>query len=77
MEENDIKEAPHGAREQHDAEFDRRMRISQLYVGAGLFLAVLGVHAFVRELPILFLAIPGLAMGLKLDSFISGFGSKK
>ena len=42
----------------------------QLIIGAILFLAVLYVHAFVKELHILLLATPGLIMGIRLDALI-------
>jgi len=49
---------------------------AKFVVGAILFAGMLYIHAYVKELSIFLMAVPGLLMGVDLSKYIPG-GNKK
>ena len=50
---------------------------AKFIVGAILFAGMLYIHAYVKELSIFLMAVPGLLMGVDLSKYIPNGGNKK
>ena len=58
------------------AEQTKALEWAKFVVGAILFAGMLYIHAYVKELSIFLMAVPGLLMGVDLSKFLPNGGKK-
>lgn len=58
------------------AEQGKALEWAKFLVGAVLFGGMLYIHAYVKELSIFLMAVPGLLMGVDLSKYIPNGGKK-
>lgn len=59
-----------------EQEPSKALEWAKFVVGALLFAGMLYIHAYVKELSIFLMAVPGLLMGVDLSKYIPSGGKK-